>query len=100
MTDLIYSILRVKFSSHSRMHAYSINAEKQNKLLVKVYLLKSFVKDMRVGKKNNLLPSQKGILISNESLKNLHNDIKMIVRKYSISCDIHIQVAHEALKRL
>lgn len=64
-----------KFGSHSGMHEYGINAEKQNELLAKVSLL---VKDMRVGKRSNLLPFQKGILISNESLKNLYNDMKMM----------------------
>ena len=64
-----------KFGSHSGMHAYGINAEKQNELLATVSLL---VKDMRVGKKNHLLPFQKGILISNRSLKNLYNDMKIM----------------------
>lgn len=64
-----------KFGSHSGIHAYGINTEKQNELLAEVSLL---VKDMRVGKKNNLLPFQKGILINNESLKNLYNDIKIM----------------------
>ncbi|KAF0682220.1 Uncharacterized protein FWK35_00035283, partial [Aphis craccivora] len=53
--------------------SYGLNLKDQNELIDK---MSNFILNMRVHKKQHLLPFQKGILICNKSLKNLLDDLK------------------------
>jgi len=53
--------------------AYGINLDEQNNIL---NLMDNFISAMRVHGKNQLMTFQKGILISNLSLRNLYKDLK------------------------
>lgn len=53
--------------------AYGNNIEEQNQLLDK---MDDFIKSMRVHGKRCLMQFQKGILLSNRSLRNLYMDMK------------------------
>lgn len=66
-----------KFGSHSGSRAYGVELEHQNEVLGK---MSQFISNMRVGKKSTLLPFQKGILLTNASLKKL---LLYIKEKYS-----------------
>lgn len=69
-----FDIFNSKFRKYERLYEYSVNIDYQNNILDDVT---STIKDMRVGKiKTSLLPLQKGILLSNVSLKNHFEDLK------------------------
>ncbi len=53
--------------------AYGINLDEQNHIL---NLMDNFISTMRVHGKKQLMTFQKGILISNLSLRNLYKDLK------------------------
>lgn len=56
--DIFNSTLQ--YGPHSGLHAYGTNIEKQNEIISE---MDTFIKEMRVGKRNTLLQFQKGILI-------------------------------------
>jgi len=66
-----------KFGSHSGSRAYGVELDHQNEILEK---MNQFISNMRVGKKSTLQPFQKGILLTNASLKEL---LPYIKEKYS-----------------
>jgi len=66
-----------KFGKHSGLHAYGVDLQKQNIILDK---MDELVRNMRTPKRSTLLPFQKGILLSNHSLRQLLQHIK---KKYS-----------------
>jgi len=66
-----------KFGSHSGSRAYGVELDHQNEILEK---MNQFISNMRVGKKSILQPFQKGILLTNASLKEL---LPYIKEKYS-----------------
>lgn len=68
--DLFNSVC--KFGNHEGLHAYGTNLKKQNAILNEVT---EVIKNLRVGKRNSLLPFQKGILLSNASLMRLYEDV-------------------------
>jgi len=61
-----------EFGKHEGLHAYGVKIEHQNKILEEVT---STVQDTRVGNSKSLLPFQKGIILSNISLKNLLTEL-------------------------
>jgi len=54
--------------------AYGIDLERQNELLAR---MDKFILSMRVFGKQALMQFQKGILMSNSSLRNLYEDLKI-----------------------
>lgn len=68
--DLFNSVC--KFGNHEGLHAYGIHLEKQNAILNEVTQV---IQNLRVGKRNSLLPFQKYILLSNTSLMRLYEDV-------------------------
>jgi len=57
-----------KFGKHAGLHAYGVDLDKQNKTLD---LMTELITKMRVISKTHMMPFQKGILLSNKSLKHL-----------------------------
>jgi len=55
-----------KFGKHAGSHAYGVDLDKQNKTLD---LMTELITKMRVISKTYMMPFQKGILLSNISLK-------------------------------
>jgi len=53
--------------------AYGVKLDEQNSVL---NLMDNFITTMRVHGKKKLMPFQRGILISNLSLRNLYEDLK------------------------
>lgn len=66
-----------KFGQHSGLRAYGVVLDKQNQILED---MNKFILKMRVGNKTCLVPFQKGILVTNNSLKQL---LAYIKDKYS-----------------
>lgn len=57
-----------KFGKHSGLRAYGVELQKQDIILDK---MNEFVRNMRTPNRSTLLPFQKGILLTNQSLKQL-----------------------------
>jgi len=66
-----------KFGKHSGLRAYGVDLQKQNIILEQ---MDELVNNMRTPKRSTLLPFQKGILLSNHSLRQLLQHVK---EKYS-----------------
>lgn len=58
----------LKYQHNSASHAYGINLEKQDKIINDMNI---FIKEMRVGRRKDLLQFQKGILLCNKSLQEM-----------------------------
>lgn len=63
-----------KFGTHPGLNAFGVNLTQQNAILSDVT---SIVQNMRVAGKKSLLPFQNGILLSNASLRNLYEDLRI-----------------------
>lgn len=68
--DLFNSVC--KYGPHPGLNGYGVNLLEQNEILARTT---STVAEMRVEKQKALLPFQKGMLICNSSLRNLHADL-------------------------
>ncbi|XP_071572048.1 uncharacterized protein [Temnothorax nylanderi] len=69
-----------KYGAHPGVNGFGIDLENQMQLLV---LMSMYIENMRVGKRKSLMPFQKGIIISNASLKGLFNYLQS---KYPEHC--------------
>lgn len=58
----------MKYGKCNLSHAYGINVEKQNTVMSN---MDKFIEEMRVGQRKSMMPFQKGILLCNESLRNM-----------------------------
>lgn len=81
-----------KYGNHSGINGYGVNIEQQNNILAEVT---SMIKAMKVGNRKNLLPFQKGILISNSSLQNLYCDLS---KKFNVD-DLQIYITTNRLNQ-
>ncbi|XP_011861392.1 PREDICTED: uncharacterized protein LOC105558377, partial [Vollenhovia emeryi] len=71
---------QVKYGKHPGVNGYGVDLAKQEQTLV---LMNLYTESMRVGSRKELMPFQKGILVSNQSIRGL---FQYLQRKYPEEC--------------
>jgi hypothetical protein len=62
-----------KYGAHPGVNGYGVSIENQEMVLI---LMNLYIQNMRVGSRKSMMPFQKGILISNASLRKLYDHLK------------------------